>query len=80
MSGEWLATQDPDARIKRKMTQKFEIFAPSVNLARPPVGVHKVVEQDPHMTTLCEWEKTVVLHTLNPELPLDCFLIFEIAC
>ena len=34
---------------------------PSVNLALPPVGVHRTAEQLLHTTTLWEWLKTVVL-------------------
>lgn len=35
--------------------------SPSVRRALPPVGVHRTAEQLPHITTVCEWEKTVVL-------------------
>ena len=38
---------------------------PSVNLARPPVGVHRTDEQLLHTTTVCEWLNTVVLHHLT---------------
>jgi hypothetical protein len=36
-------------------------FSPSVNLALPPVGWHKIVEQPAHTTTLWAWLKTVVI-------------------
>jgi len=32
-----------------------------VSLAFPPVGWHKTVEQEPQMTTVWAWEKTVVM-------------------
>lgn len=35
--------------------------SPSVRRALPPVGVHRTDEQLPHMTTVWEWEKMVVL-------------------
>lgn len=34
---------------------------PSVNLALPPVGVHKTVEQLSQVTAVCACEKTVVM-------------------
>ena len=34
---------------------------PSVSLAFPPVGWQRTVEQDAQMTTVCAWEKTVVM-------------------
>jgi hypothetical protein len=36
---------------------------PSVRRARPPVGVHKTVEQLPQRTTVWECENTVVLRS-----------------
>lgn len=38
---------------------------PSVSLAFPPVGVQRVVEHEPHITTDWECEKTVVLHDIR---------------
>lgn len=37
--------------------------SPSVRRALPPVGVQRTVEQLLHTTTVCEWLKTVVLHS-----------------
>ena len=34
---------------------------PSVNRAFPPVGWHRTVEQPAQITTVCAWEKTVVI-------------------
>lgn len=34
---------------------------PSVNLALPPVGVHKTVEQLSQVTAVWAWENTVVM-------------------
>jgi len=42
------------AQLKRK-------DVPSVNLALPPVGWHKMLEHEPHRTTVCACENTVVI-------------------
>lgn len=34
---------------------------PSVSLALPPVGVQRTLEQEPQVTTVWAWEKTVVI-------------------
>ena len=39
----------------------LRVNAPSVNLAFPPVGWHSTCEQEPHITTVEAWEKTVVI-------------------
>jgi hypothetical protein len=41
---------------------------PCESLALPPVGVQSNVEQELHMTTVLECEKTVVLHSSHQKL------------
>lgn len=52
-------------RNERKVARRQVYFLrnehPSVSLAFPPVGWHRTVEQPAQMTTVCAWEKTVVM-------------------
>jgi hypothetical protein len=44
---------------ERRRTYPF--YSPSVNLALPPVGWHSTVAHEPHRTTVCACENTVVM-------------------
>lgn len=51
---------------------------PSVNLALPPVGVHKTVEQLSQVTAVWAWENTVVMfkqpwHLTSMKYDLGCW-------
>lgn len=52
-------------RNERKVARRQVYFLrnehPSVSLAFPPVGWQRTVEQPAQMTTVCAWEKTVVM-------------------
>lgn len=37
------------------------MYSPSVNRAFPPVGWQSTLAHAPHRTTVCAWEKTVVI-------------------
>lgn len=49
--------------LSLKLTTPYFLLyeEPSVNLALPPVGVHKTVEQLSQVTAVWAWENTVVM-------------------
>ena len=48
-------------KIRDKLVKLNGRCTPSVNLALPPVGWHRILEQEPQRTTVWACENTVVI-------------------